>query len=348
MKTNQKQLHAALARCAAVVDRKATLPALANVRIVGGELTGSDLQRTVFAHVDVEGDPVSCLVSAHDLLARVGNLEGDVTITADESSITVKSGKRRYKLPTIPVDEYPTMAPPPSFEGCPCVGPSQFKRAIDRTIYAASLDVPRQMVNAVLFASDGGKLRAVATDGHRLATSTSDTEWAGDVMIPRESVAAIRKFIDRVETVMVDVTSSTVFVRADGDTISVKRSSATFPPWRSVVPEKQPLSCTVDASELASALVAVSLSADERMGRVVLRTDDGLRIEASGSGGEASDTIPADGNVPPKGWACSAGYLYDAVRGLDGDVTMTSDGSLDPLCVMHSGELAGIVMPVRS
>jgi DNA polymerase III sliding clamp (beta) subunit (PCNA family) len=190
-------------------------------------------------------------------------------------------------------------------------------------------------------------LRTVAVDGHRLATATADTAWADEVLIPRESVVAIRKFIDRSETVLVHVTDGAVYVSADRDVIAVKRSPEQFLPWRSVMPQSQKLSCTADASALASALAAVALSADERMGRVVLRTDDGLRIEASGPSGEASDTVPADGSVPKSGWACSAGYLYDAVRGLDGDVTLTTDGHLDPMCVMHNGEVISVIMPVR-
>jgi DNA polymerase III sliding clamp (beta) subunit (PCNA family) len=175
----------------------------------------------------------------------------------------------------------------------------------------------------------------------------TSVSWSRDILVPRASAQVLRKVIDKADTVDVGVGNGVLFVRDGSDVVSVQLSDAKFPPWRQVVPKQQPHSCTVDASVLAGSLVAVGLSSDERMGRVILRNYDGLRIEASGNGCEASDTITFCGDVPAKGWGCSAANLHEAVRALDGDVVIETDGELDPLVVRHNGEMVAIVMPVR-
>lgn len=349
MRFNQKKLHAALAKCASVADRKATLPALANVRIVGGELTSSDLMRTVVCRVDATGDDISCLVSAHDLLARVALLDGDVSMSEESSSLVVRSGSRRYVLRTAHVTEYPDVVMPSG--EMVTIGGQTLRESIDGSIYAASSDTSRPQQCAVKWGhDDDGRMTMVGTDGHRLAHWRTNGAWPHSILVPRDSMASVRRFVDRAESVELGVSDDNLFARVAGDMISVKLSPERFPPWREIVETISPSqAASVDASCFASALAAVGVSAPEKMGRVVIRPDPGgIAIEASSPElGDARDVVPSDGTVPSEGWGCSAQYLYDAVRLLDGEVTIETGGSLDPMVVRHNGEIVAVVMPVR-
>ena len=191
---------------AGVVERRQTLPILANVLMVLDEdrlaLTGTDLEVELVGRVQIAaaGDSGEVTVPARKLVDICKSLpEGsDIQFTAQDNKVTVKSGRSRFTLATLPAREFPNVEDSMGTHQF-TVKQGQLKRLIDRTAFAMAQQDVRYYLNGMLWEIKEGLLRVVATDGHRLAMCTlAGNIAAGDdtqVILPRKGVLELARLL---------------------------------------------------------------------------------------------------------------------------------------------------------
>lgn len=328
------------------VESRNTIPILANVLLQAdaGKLTvvATDLDIEVSASAPAEGT-LETTVDAKRLSDIARRLSGDVvTMTLDDSKLTVKSGRSRFTLPTLPVEDFPRLdardlGEPFAIDFASLVAPVKF---------AISSEQTRIYLNGVhLHNTAEGGIRAVATDGHRLAHNTA----CGMPAIPAVIIPA--KTVGLVPAGEVQVSLSANKVRfATADTIIVsKLIDGTFPDYVRVIPRGNDKVAKVDQKELASAVARASAVASER-GRAAKFTvaNDNIAIDMRGYDGTAHEDVPAQYSGDPVEIGFNTTYTQDVLAAVPGDeVRMSLADGQTPAMFHGDGEWLGLVMPVR-
>ncbi|MDH5798926.1 MAG: DNA polymerase III subunit beta, partial [Paracoccaceae bacterium] len=286
-----------LSHVQSVVERRNTIPILSNVKLdaasgrVGLNATDMDLDIVDQAPANVS-EPGATTAPAHTLYDIVRKLpEGaEVELATDKGGdkLVLKSGRSRFQLSTLPTDEFPVMSGgdlPNSFT----LGAGDLRSLIDRTRFAISTEETRYYLNGIyLHAADGasGKvLRAVATDGHRLASvevaCPKGAEKMPGVIVPRKTVGELRKLIeDSGDDIAISLSDAKIQFAFDGATLTSKLIDGTFPDYERVIPEGNDKDLEVDCKAFADAVDRVSAISSEKSRAVKLKLEKGV-IELS-------------------------------------------------------------------
>jgi DNA polymerase-3 subunit beta len=335
-----------LAAVSKVVEHRNTIPILANVLLStdGGKLTvtGTDLdiQYSAMTHCDGE---ISTTVDAKRLSDIARRLSGDVvTLDHKDDKLVVKSGRSRFTLPTLPVADFPhldagELGEPFQLDFADLVAPVKFAISSEQTRF--------YLCGVHLHSTAEGGIRAVATDGHRLAHNTA----SGMPQIPAVIIPA--KTVGVVPAGVVDVALSQTKVRfATADTIIVsKLIDGTFPDYSRVIPRNNTNVVTVDRKELASAVARVSTIESNR-GRAAKFTvaGDNIAVDANGDDGSAHEDVEAEYAGEPIEIGFNTAYIADVLGAASGDEVRASfaDGNT-PAIFQGNGDWLGLVMPMR-
>jgi DNA polymerase-3 subunit beta len=335
-----------LAAVSKVVEHRNTIPILANVLLSadGGRLTvvATDLDIEVSASASAEGT-LGTTVDAKRLSDIARRLSGDVvTMTLADSKLTVKSGRSRFVLPTLPVADFPRldagdMPEPFTLDFAALVAPVKF---------AISNEATRYYLNGVhLHSTAENGIRAVATDGHRLAHNTA----SGMPAIPPVIIPA--KTVGIVPAGAVTVSLSQNKVRfANADTIIVsKLIDGTFPTYERVIPGGNDRTLTVDKRELTQAVARVASVATERGKAAKLSlTADNIAIDMRSDDGSAHEDVAAEYDGPDMEIGFNSQYLGDVLGAVPGDnVTVKLSESGSPGIFTGDGDVLALCMPMR-
>lgn len=356
----QDKILPVLQQCAAVADRKGTMPALSNVLIYANgaiNLSATDLYQSVTADTDgTVKDQGSIAVDARQLLDRVKVLTGEISFAVNGNALTLKSGSRRFTLQTIPGEEMPKL---PDHEGATdllAIGGEALASLIARVQFAISTDETRLHLNSLLLEQDGDKLTAAATDGHRLSVAAIQRDYtaaAFKILLPLKGVLQLKRLCEGADEVTLRQTGLTLFVEAGGYSWSCKLSDSAFPPYRDVIPTNLTGHATIDRLSLLSALKAVSVAASDRTGGVKLSFGgEAIKLSSeSPEGGESMDEISCEYSGPGGDVGVNARYLIEALGAMESErVVIGSAGELDPLTIKAEGDESGsvaVVMPCR-
>ena len=199
LKAVQEKLLAALQAVSGIVERRHTLPILANVMLRKEgrrlEFTTSDLEIQVRTGIEFDGDPggMATTVGARKLIDILRSLPPDqtVSISAAQSKLTLQAGRSRFTLQTLPAEDFPLVQDAADFGPAFRVPQATLKRLIDQVHFAMAVHDIRYYLNGILFVAEGQRLTIVATDGHRLALA----EATLDVEIPKQEVILPRKTV---------------------------------------------------------------------------------------------------------------------------------------------------------
>lgn len=360
IKISKHSLSKIIDRVAGVADRKSSLPILANVLLTadGNRLTavGTDLTQTVraFAEAAVK-TPGRIAVKAEVLRDIAKNLPaGDAHITTDKSgAFLVKSGKSKFKLPTMDAGDFP---PLPTDDGAAYVHVDTrgLARLITATKFSAATDDTRPHLNGALLESTGKILRMVTTDGHRL----SKAEHEGDhgkwqALIPLKGLDRIAKLLDGTEeTVGLAMHNGHLFLTTAGLTANVKLSDEKFPPYSKVIPSSHKRRVVTAREALTGAIKRIALVSDRNSGGIRFELEDGtLRITSeSPDVGEASEELDVDYSGEGLAFGCNAKFVLEALGALqDDDIAIELSDALDPVVLkpLTSSEWTGVLMPMR-
>ncbi len=264
-----------------VVERRNTIPILSNVLLRGEgqslemKATDLDLEITESTPAQVE-QAGGTTVPAHLLYDIVRKLPDGAEVllatTTDGSAMTVASGRSKFSLQCLPVSDFPDLNAG-TFSHSFKVKGSDLKMLIDRTQFAISTEETRYYLNGIFMhtVEAGGdlKLRAVATDGHRLAradvVAPSGSEGMPGIIIPRKTVGELQKLVDGVEgDVSVEISDAKIRVTTGPIVMTSKLIDGTFPDYQRVIPSATTRKCASIAPHSRRAVDRVSTISSER------------------------------------------------------------------------------------
>ena len=335
---------ATLLRCLShvqsVVERRNTIPILSNVLIEaegnGLKVMATDLDLQVVEHIEaasVESEG-SITVSAHLLfdIARKLPEGSQVSLETTENRMDVKAGRSRFKLPTLPRDDFPVIVEgdlPTSFS----LPAKTLAEMIDRTRFAISTEETRYYLNGIfLHVSDEDQpvLKAAATDGHRLARFTlarpEGAEGMPDVIVPRKAVAELRKLLDEKMDgdVQIDLSASKIRFTMGGEggvVLTSKLIDGTFPDYSRVIPTGNDKLLKIDPKSFFSGVDRVATIATEKTRAVKMGLDkDRVTLTVtSPDNGTASEELAAEYGSDGFEIGFNATYLKDILSQIDSD-----------------------------
>jgi DNA polymerase III subunit beta len=335
----------ALAAVTKVVESRQVIPILANVLLQaeGGKLTvtGTDLDIMVSVSTQADGD-LGTTVDAKRLSDIARRLSGDiVTMEVKDDSLVVKSGRSRFTLPTLPVGDFPRLDSGVfdaefSVDLAALVAPVKFAMSNEQT---------RIYLNGVFLHAHDDTLRAVATDGHRLAHNS----YAGVGAIP--SVIIPAKAIGLIPAGAVDVSLSKNKIRlATADTIIVsKLIDMTYPDYLRVIPTNNSNIVTVDRKSLADAVARASTVSGERgKGAKFTVAGDNIAIDMRADDGTAHEDVESTYSGEPIEIGFNTSYMNDILAAVPGEsITISLADGRTPAVFRGDGDVLALCMPVR-
>ena len=363
------QLLKAMSRAQGVVERKNTIPILANVLIEaegsGVSLRATDLDIEVIERLPATVEKAGATtVAAHLLFEIVRKLpEGaQLQLSADPNSgkLDVFAGRSRFSLATLPREDFPVMTS--SEYQCSFSAPVPvLRRLFDKSKFAVSTEETRYYLNGVYFhvaeEPDGRVLRAVATDGHRLAridaALPAGADSAPGVIVPRKTVGELRKLLEDDEgEVAISVSETKIRFSVGGLVLTSKVIDGAFPDYSRVIPLGNTRRMEVDAKEFATAVDRVATVSQERSRAVKLALDHdrlSLSVNSPDSGSAAEELIVAYADEPLE-IGFNARYLLEIAGQIDREnaVFMFADSGA-PTLVREGDDMTAVyvVMPMR-
>jgi len=346
-----------------VVEKRQTLPVLSNVLVQAESdrlvLTGTDLEVELTASAPLEGADVGeVTLTARKFLDICRTLpEGaELAVAVDGERANVRSGKSRFHLATLPATEYPTSDPVQGafrFE----VAQGALRELIDRTQFCMANQDVRYYLNGLLLEVDAGRLRTVATDGHRLAVSdlvdSFGVEEQRQVIVPRKGVLELAKLLEESDAACtVQLTSNHIRVEVGEVTMVSKLIDGRFPDYERVIPPVGDKTVKADRSSLRQALVRASILSNEKYRGVRVQLEEN-RLRATVSNPEQEEA-EEDIDVDYMGAAFEIGfnvaYLLDALNAVKQEEVIISLTDANSSCLIHgSGDESSryVVMPMR-
>lgn len=352
---------------AGVVERRQTLPILANVLIVLEEdrlcLTGTDLEVELVGRVTLStaGDSGEVTVPARKLLDICKSLpEGsDISFSVKENKVSVTSGRSRFTLSTLPARDFPNVED--------SIGTHQFtlkqgqlKRLIDRTSFAMAQQDVRYYLNGMLWELDGKEaLRVVATDGHRLAMCTLSEkvkvkgEGGIQVILPRKGVLELaRLLMDDAADISIIIGSNHIRAVTENFTFTSKLVDGKFPDYQRVLPASPDKILMGSRQELRQAFTRTAILSNEKYRGVRLKlTKNTLDIVANNpEQEEAEETVSVEYSGEALEIGFNVSYLLDVLGVLSGErvkLSLADPNSSALVEESEEGDSLYVVMPMR-
>ncbi len=321
----------ALTHVQSVVERRNTIPILSNVRVDAQDgvvkLTATDLDIEIVESVAAEVTRAGAVtVPAHMLYDIVRKLPDGGQIELDRGTdparVSIHSGKSRFALQALPAEDFPDLASGEfgnSFE----LPVADLKRLIERTRFAISTEETRYYLNGIYFhdVTSGPFLRAVATDGHRLAQSqVARPEGASGmpgIIVPRKTVLEIAKLLEGADgNVAVSLSSSKIRFSIGEMVVTSKLIDGTFPDYERVIPRNNDKHLEIDAKSFSSAVDRVSTISLEKSRAVKMGLSQGriTLVVNNPDSGSAEEELPADYNAEPLDIGFNSRYLLDVAN----------------------------------
>jgi DNA polymerase-3 subunit beta len=359
----------AVSHAQSVVERRNTIPILANVLIEaeGAEVRfrATDLDIEVVDKVEAMVERAGATtVSATTLNEIVRKLPdgAQVTLTDDGTSgrLTIEAGRSNFSLATLPKEDFPVMATS-EYSANFSAKASVLRRLFDKSKFAISTEETRYYLNGVYMhvsESEGGKvLRCVATDGHRLARIDADLpENASDmpgVIVPRKTGGELRKLLDDDDMqIAVAVSETKVRFATPEITLTSKVIDGTFPDYTRVIPQGNTRKMEVDAADFAKAVDRVATVSSERSRAVKLSLDEDrlvLSVNAPDSGAAEEELAVAYGDERLE-IGFNAKYLLEIASQVDREnAVFLFNSSGDPTLMREGNDTSAVyvVMPMR-
>ncbi|WP_296681130.1 DNA polymerase III subunit beta [Novosphingobium sp.] len=327
-----------LSHVQSVVERRNTIPILSNVLI---EASGDGTVKVMATDLDLQvveslsavsvDTPGAITVSAHLLfdIARKLPDGSQVSLETADNRMTVKAGRSRFSLPTLPRDDFPVIVEgdlPTSFE----LPAATLAQLIDRTRFAISTEETRYYLNGIFLHVADEELKAAATDGHRLARFTlarpDGAQGMPDVIVPRKCVAELRKLLDEAaaSNVLIDLSANKIRFTLGGENgvvLTSKLIDGTFPDYTRVIPTGNDKLLRLDPKSFWEGVDRVATIATEktRAVKMALENDKVTLSVTSPDNGTAAEEVPADYSAAGFEIGFNANYLKDILGQIDGD-----------------------------
>ena len=359
----------AVAQAQSVVERRNTIPILANVLIEaeGDTVTfrATDLDIEVVdkaaAVVERPGATTVPAVTLHEIVRKLP--DGALVRLSDDGAsgrLAVEAGRSHFTLATLPREDFPVMTSTEYAANFSAPAPL-LRRLFDKSKFAISTEETRYYLNGVYMhvssGEDGQVLRCVATDGHRLARIDAGLPDGADTMpgviVPRKTVGELRKLLDDDETqIAVSVSETKVRFATPEITLTSKVIDGTFPDYSRVIPQGNTRKLEVDAAEFAKAVDRVATVSSERSRAVKMSLDEDklvLSVNAPDSGAAEEELAVAYGDEHLE-IGFNAKYLLEIASQVDREnAVFLFNSAGDPTLMREGGDTSAVyvVMPMR-
>lgn len=353
-----------------VVERRNTIPILANVLLRAEKdslsLTTTDMDLEIVESVAARAStPGTTTVPAHTLYDIVRKLADDSAVEIvsgpGDTTLLVKAGKSTFRLGCLPTEDFPKMGSAEKFACTFEVPAADLRTLIDRTRFAISNEETRYYLNGIYLhaaESDGvAVLRAVATDGHRLARFEMPLpDGAKDmpgVIIPRKAINEIRKLIDEAgDTIALSISENKMKFAFDHVALTTKLIDGTFPDYERVIPKNNDKFLEVDPAMFARAVDRVSTISSEKSRAVKLTLGNKVMTlsATSADSGSASEEIEIRWTSGPLEIGFNSAYLMDVARQIEGGgCRMSLSDPASPTIIQDVSDTSSlyVLMPMR-
>ena len=345
-----------------VVERRQTMPILSNVLLVAKSgrlsITATDLEVELVASADVDvttGGEIT--VSGRKLLDICRALPDDarVDISVSGDKMMVRSGRSKFSLATLPAAEFPTVEDIKSGQTI-TVEQSVLMRLIEKTHFSMAQQDVRYYLNGMLLETGGQHLRAVATDGHRLALCEIGIDGAKleqqQVIVPRKGVLELQRLLDGDGTIDLELGPNHVRIQLETIRFTSKLIDGRFPEYERVIPKESPNQLTADKLSLRGALQRAAILSNEKYRgiRLIIR-DSGVVIQAHNpEQEEAEEELEVSYSGEDIEIGFNVNYLLDALGAVEGDQVLMSVLDSNSSCLVRepgNDEGKFVVMPMR-
>jgi len=347
-----------------VVERRQTLPVLANVLLVieGSQLsiTGTDLEVEIIGRLQLETAPGDgeITVPAKKFLdiCRALPENSQIEFSLKDQKVTVKSGRTRFTLSTLPANEFPAVEQGEKDLNFTCEQ-NEIKRLIDRTSFAMAQQDVRYYLNGMLWEVRPGELRVVATDGHRLAMCTRpinvEISELKQAILPRKGVIELSRLLNDGEaSVEISLGSSHIRAITNDYTFTSKLVDGKFPDYERVLPKGGDKIVLGERAALKQAFARTSILSNEKYRGVRLELEENqLTLVANNpEQEEAQDQVGVEYSGESLEVGFNVSYLQDVTNVLDSEqikITLSDSNSSALIEEPENSDAAYVVMPMR-
>ena len=371
LKAAQEQILAALQSVSGIVERRHTLPILANVLIRKNgpelELITSDLEIQIRTQAQLGGDEgnYAITVGAKKLGDILKSLPSDqtVSLTANQNKLTLQGGKSRFTLQTLPAEDFPLVQEAADFGPAFSIPQKTLKLLISQVHFSMAVHDIRYYLNGILFVAEGNTLTLVATDGHRLALSQATL----DVDMPKQEVILPGKTVLELQRLLKDGKDSKegeeqlIEMRFAGNQAKfsfgglefvTKLVEGKFPDYNRVIPKNHKNHITLGRTTLLASLQRAAILTSEKFKGVRMNFAPGTLGIASSNAEqeEAKEELDIDYGGDSFEIGFNVGYLMDVLANMGQDMVTVSLQDANSSALITNPEYEGfkyVVMPMR-
>jgi DNA polymerase-3 subunit beta len=365
LKTTQERVLNVLQAVSGIVERRHTLPILANVLIrKTGQLlqfTTSDLEIQIRTEADLEGDAgqFTTTVGARKLIDILRSMPADQTVSleSNQNKLILKGGKSRFTLQTLPSEDFPLVQESSSFGPVFSVPQKILKQLLNQVSFSMAVHDIRYYLNGILFVAEGKQLSLVATDGHRLAfasaTLENDVQQRQEVILPRKTVLELQRLLsDKEGSIEMRFASNQAKFTFDGMEFVTKLVEGKFPDYNRVIPKGHKNSITLGRQSLLTCLQRTAILTSEKFKGVRLNLEPGLLRVASNNAEqeEAVDELEIDYSGDAIEIGFNVTYLMDVLGNMDQDmvrIDLADSNSSALVTIPDNEQFKYVVMPMR-
>lgn len=365
VQTTRDALLKPLSTVAGIVERRNTLPILANILLrkegknVAFIATDLEVQISTHAEFGVGDQSESITVAARKLLDVLRALPelGEVSLGLTKGKLSIQSGKSRFALQTLGAAEFPVLAQPETWDVSFSLPQKALKHLFNMVHFAMAQQDIRYYLNGLLFVFAPGCVRAVATDGHRLAHSSTSVEGITgqhDIIVPRKTVLEMQRLLgDSDDLVAIDATASQIRFRFGDVELISKLVEGKFPDFTRVIPTNYTRHFSINRDVLQGSLQRAAILTTDKLKGVRLQLSDHLlKISSSNAEQEeAQEEIDIDYSHEPLDVGFNVTYLLDVLANVK---TETIQWSVQPdvnasalITSPDDDQFKYVVMPMR-
>jgi DNA polymerase-3 subunit beta len=352
-----------------VVERRNTIPILANVLIRAEKgklaLKATDLDLEVIETIPAEVSPAGATtVPAHMIYDIVRKLpEGSQIVldsSGDRASLTIRAGRSRFSLQTLPESDFPDLAAGEMTHKF-SIPAKDLKRLIDKTQFAISTEETRYYLNGIYLHAAGSNkaqtLRAVATDGHRLAQVElplpKGAAGMPGIIVPRKTVGEVQRLIEDNESeIAIELSQGKIRFTIGDVVLTSKLIDGTFPDYARVIPSGNDKELVVDKKEFEQAVDRVSTVSSERGRAVKLSLSSGRLVLSvtNPDSGSATEELEVEYAAEPLDIGFNSRYLLDIASQIESEAAvlkLADPGSPTLIQDKDSKGTLYVLMPMR-
>ena len=364
LRINREALLKPLQAVSGIIERRHTLPILSNVLLernasrISFVATDIEIEITASAPLDSQGDAKSITVGARKLfdILRALPESSEVSLALQDKRLQLKSGKSRFNLQTLPVADFPAMANPEAAQAKVSMPQKALRELLLLVQYAMAQQDIRYYLNGLLLVLEGGQVKVIATDGHRLsyaARPLGQQQERREVILPRKAVLELSRLLaDSEDAVAIEIFASLVRFTFGHTVLTTKIIDGKFPDYTRVVPTNYQKRFSIKRQELLQSLQRAAILSNEKFRGVRwMVSANSLRISCTNNEQEEAQEeleVAYGGDALDIGFNIT--YLLDVLNNVHSESVECSFGDANSsmlVTVPDNREFRYVVMPMR-